>query len=99
MNIHPSVLEWFLWLEKCLATGVVNVLYLKNMNLESVSDSISGLSYILYIEAVTFQAINKIVALTAAIHHLKIFFFNVEVLICPNLKILLQYLQACGVIL
>ena len=49
--------------------GVGSVLYVQNMTLESINDSILCLPNIFYIAPVAFQEINKTIALTCTVCH------------------------------
>ena len=57
------------WKSDYLASVVWIADYIKNMTLESVSDSVPGVSHIFYITPVTFKVIIEINAVACAIHH------------------------------
>ena len=88
-----------LWLRKCFAAVVLEVClkYVKNITLESESYSISSLCHTFDVSPIVFQAINKVVALVGAIPD-GIVGVLIYFLMVPDKKILLQNLQACGLL-
>ena len=47
--------------------GTVSVFDVKNVTLESISDSVFRLSYIFYVAPIAFQTVYKVIALASAI--------------------------------